>query len=908
MSTTRSFGVREGAAGVRVVERVPGAPIQTGPFGSTVMVGVTRSGPPNVLTTLTGGRGHFDRVYGGVTQDSDAPIAAGHFYEVGAGAGTLHFVRVTDGTEVKATVTLYNRDVERGIRERFPTAKLPAAAFQFDAHNGGRWGGRASIRNGDVNLSTALTTSTVDLGFATLEDKWVGAMISYPEDATGEEYKVTGNTSAGVFTVEGEWSSDVINGTDGRYTLELENEHEITEGLEALAIELQDSGENPSLKFNVNVYRDNGGIKSWDDVALDPSGDAYWLTAITSDLDNYEIAPVDNFTGSPSDALARPANFAEIPAPGGVALNSLTFQIARWLRTGTGTFYLDTVNGLTWGDDPREVTIVLTFNAATTYTVAATFADGQVVTGLPSGTVDVAYPSQHATIPGWTISAGPVAAVSGDTLTLYARPLPEDLAKLGGRLYPAAAPSEGDTRASYRVISNDHESVTLSPSVDLTGVVTAPGAPEYTGAAAGPFDMSAGALTIIYSVGDSGPFTLTSSLSGAAETDVNVAADFNTQELARVSAVAADKLVEITATSDQKIKITALQDFGAVAILNIGGGTFNTEGGFVSGDNAGASPTVSRLQWRQELGGGYDGLAGLADSDYETAWDLDTSPVSELLEENTGVLRLATPGVTAAAVQTAMMRYAHHVNAVAYCEIPDTVTEEGAAVAWHEANLAIGNEQSYHAVHWPSYGEIENPYGRGTYTAPLVGAILGATSRQANDEGGYHIAGAGVGVSIGAVVKSLPTGNRRLNNKTLNSYGLIEMRKRGARFYIWGGRIVGPSGRQWLHKRLTLSHIGRVLLTNTDQLVWSPINTRTFDRVKADLFNLFLPWWRKGWFKAPEGAAGFTDSVLIKVDSANNTAASQALGELNSDIAFEVVDTAESVIFSYGPRGVAENS
>jgi hypothetical protein len=901
---TRIFGARRGA-GTQVREVQTAKPIQEGPFGSTVLVGLFRSGPVGLVSHL--GADHFRRVRGGLSQDGDAPLAAEHFYQAGVGAGTLHTLRVTDGTEVAAGLVVYNRKVDRSLLERSPASVLPTAIMELNADNGGRWAGRRNVKTGKLGtIATAISGSTVDLDFTTLVDAWKGAVLSFPVDDSGIEYTVTGNDATGVMTVAGSFTATTTAGTNGTYVLELENTHELTGNLEALAVEIADSAEIAG-GFSLYVNRDGAQVKAWEDLDLDSSGTRHWSAQVAADArngDNYEIAGVDNFAGDPADAYERPANYAEIPAPGGVSGNVLELQVVRWARSGTGSPYLDTVNDLAWGSDPAPATILITFTAATTYTVSATFTDGETADDLPGGSTGVAWASPNAKIPGFTITAGAVAADATTRLTIYARPLPANLAAKGAWLYVAAGDTDGDTLARYLVVSNTFNTVTLAPSVDLSTEVQAPEAPTMTGTTAGPFALNAASLTLIYTVGGSGPYTLTESLAGAAETTTALAADLNAQELARAGSAAA-KLVAFTVSAADKLVITALQDFGGDATILLGNGTLNAVVGFTNAQTAsGVDGQIVRLQFRQELGAGYDGAAGLTADHYADAWAVGSSPLNDLEIVNTGVLRLAMPGITDADAQGAAMTWAYENNAVFWAEIPDTVTTEAAAVAWHKANLAIGVAQDYHATPFPSYVKIRNPYGTGLYTCPASGIILGITARKAVDGNGYHNAPAGVEYLLNPIAKDLPTEDRPLNNETLNGYGLIELRKRGRTIYLWGDRIVGYGGRSWLHKRLTVSHVGRTLLVNTDRLVFRRIDGATFAEVKRLLLGLFTPWHRAGWFDDSDGPA-FGDQVEIKVDAANNPIAERNLGNLNAAISFNVVDTAERVIFTIGPRGIS---
>ncbi len=915
MTTTRTFGAIHGA-GSQVREGQAPAPIQEGPLGYTVMMGAYRSGPVGVYVE-TGGKDDQLRIYGGLTQDSDAPLAVKHFWAVGVGAGVLACLRVTDGTEVAANLDLYDRNVELGVLERDPNTKLPAQTVSLVAQNGGRWAGRRSVDGGSVTLGTAITgTSTINLGGTYLADQWVGATIRFPSDDASFEGVVTANTTGGLVTISGTWSADVTNGTVGVWSLEMTNTHELTGDPEYLAVVVEDGGELPASQFNLQFVRDGVAVRAYADKGMDAAGDAYWHDAINADKRAYLVTPTDGFTGDASDPLTRPANFADIPAPAGVAGNEVTFQVVRWLNgaSNTGDPYLDTVNDWVWSSDPRPCTLTITMTAATTYTMTAVFADGETV-AAGSGTLGSAFASVLQWVPGFTLRAGGTAAVSGDTMVIYVRPLPANMQDLDAFLYVAASngqPGSGDVRERYKIRSNDHDTVTLAPSISLVGKIVAPGAPTVTGSTAGAYDMSTTSDTFIYNAGrvadEDGPFTLTSSLSGAAETTTAVVADLNARELARVSAVAADKLIEFTVSSDDKIVATLLQDFGSVASLLIGAGTMNAIGGFTAGTTTGAQPTIARLQWVQQFGGGYDGLAGLDPSIHHLdLWDLNTSPLNDWLGLNTGLMHLAMPGVTNAAAQQAMMTWGYTNNALSYLTIPDTVLTEPDAIAWYEANLAIGPAQAYAPTVWPSYTEIASPYAKKTlYMAPAVGLILGFEARFAQQSKGYHLAAAGESALISPIAKDLPTGDRRLDQEQLNRFGLIELRKRGPRIYIYGDRIPAPSGRVWKHKRATVSHIGRTLLTNSGRLVFSAINAKTFAEVKSLLIGLFQPWYRIGWFEDPTGA--FADAVLIKVDRTNNTADEGNLGNLHGASAYDVINTAERVIHQTGPKGVSETT
>lgn len=908
----RVFGAQQGP-GSQIREIEGDAPVDSGQLGSTVIVGMFRSGPVGRFVALLDGVGQYHRTYGGLTQDSQAPLATEDFYKLSQGAGVLYVLRVTDGTEIQAALKVFDRNVDRSIASQAPSLKFAAQIATLKAANGGRWGGRRGVLAGKVDdLSAAFDGASFDTGRTVLLDEWKGAVLRFPVDEAGKTFTVAGNNTAGVLALDAGADAALLAGADGRWTLELDNVHEVTGAREALTVEIANGDEDPIRQFTLNVGRDGGSVSSYANLSVDTGSSAYWLTALTSDESNVEIAPIDLFSGSITDELQRPANFAEIPVGGGIDGNVVTFEVVRWSRTGSSKPYVNT-REIVWGSDPRPCSIVLTFAGDTTFTVAATFDDGRTVQDLPTGTVGTPYDPQHPWLPGFLVGTGWMNTQAADTLTMIVRTLPPNLANQGAYLYPFASSADGDVRRRYRVVSNDHRSVTLASSVvlgtDEPGF-TAPAPAIYTGANAGPFDLSSGTKTVIYRLEDGisgyNYKTLTATGTDAATSAATLAADLNAAELARVTGDTAQIRVVFGATADNELTISSARDFGSRAGLVIGGGGLNTLLGFTEDAEVfGTDGVIARLQWRQELAGGTDGNAGIADADYETAWDTDTGPLRSLVTTKTGLLTVGTPGVTAQAVQAAMQAWTYATNSDAVTELPSDKITEAAAIAWHEANLMIGDESRYAQTYYPSYGIRPNPYGTGNMTATLTGAILGLYARKAVDGKGYQNAPAGQDYGLASIFKDLTTGNTPINSEAINGYGLNEVRRRGAAIYLWGDRTVTPTGRDWLHKRRAMSHIGRVLFNGLDGLVFKKIDDIGLADAKRVLRGIFLEWWRARWFSDTDGSA-FEDAVSIKVDKTNNTAATKAAGNLEASIGFGIVDTSERVVITIGPKGVQE--
>lgn len=904
----RSFGAQVGA-GPRVVERQPAKPINPGVLGFTLFVGAFRSGPVGEVKILDFGEAQAGSIYGGLTRDSQAPLALADFYRTGEGAGKAAVLRITDGTHVKAGAAIYDRHVSRSVLWRAPASRQAGEVARVTDASGGRSGGRARYQSGEIVSVPDAVTIEIPLGATPLEDEWIGAILAF-SDIT-ETYKIIGNTAANpsIVTVEGELSAAAQAQAGNSFFASLENVHDVTDRYEGIAVEIGDGGVNPATMVSVLGHRDGALVRSWLDKDLDAAGRRYLPTSIADDESNYllEWTQDDDWTGNPVDPLDRPANYAEVAAVGGLVdavPNAITLQTWRWSRIspGGGLAYVQQIDA---PDQPKACTIVLTFTAATSFTVTATLDDGgEVISDLPAGSTVAQYASGSPYVPDFRIRAGSVAMAATNTITIKYRPLPSGLSDRGGYLYAAASAADGDVRKRWKIATNTDDTLTFASTVDLTSEIDAPAVPVVTSGTAGPYTLVPGE-TVIYTLPGGAAVTLIFGGAPAGPTSATAtAAALQALEDASAGSAALRRVV-FGVTPGDKLTISAVNDAGAEAILNIGAGTANATLDLDPGDTAGTDGTIVRLQWRQELRGGYDGLAGLTSALVAEAFDLDDSPANQLLETNTGLIAVCAPGWADDDVNQAGTTWAWNTNSLFYAETADTVTDEGEAITAHAAWALDSEKMAYQNAPFPAYGKRANPYGSGLLTCTIMGALLGEEARKAVADNGYHTAPAGEALDFGDVFRDLTTGDRVLNNELLNAYGLIEIRKRGRAIYPYGDRIALGDGREWKHKRKALSHIGRVLLTNTSALVWLPSNDSSMKTAIAAMNSLFIPLWRAGWFSDDAGAA-FEKQVQIKCDATNNPLETRQLGDFHIGIGLLIVDTAERVIFTLGPRGVSE--
>ncbi len=907
MTITRVFGVRN-AAGSRVEERRQPARLVPGEIGTIALAGIFPSGPVGEAQSCDNER--YRRIYGARAnrvQSHYSALSTEHVYDQSNGRATVIASRITDGSEVQAQAVVLDRNVWRSVLERADQSDPQKTVGTIKAHNGGKWGGSSRRAGGNITLSTAIVGLTVDLGITTLTDRWVGATLTFPNDDASYSGKITANTAAGVFTVAGPFPDSILNGTNGLFLLVLGDRNELFEVDENVQVLIGDDPATPTT-FTLDVYRDARHVKQWPALRVDPSDPERWDAVLNDeDADNWELAITDSYAGDPASALSLPANWAGIPQPQGTTGGKLYLQVTKWTRTsaGGGTAYLDTVNDLTMGATQIECTITCTFTAPTTFNASVTsplLNDSiSLATGVALG---AAITSPISWFPNFTLRAGGSAMASGDTLVITIRALPENLQDYGAMFYPAAGPSEGDVNTRYRIIANGPDWVQFANGIDSSTFTTPPAVASHEGTVAETYDLSSGTNTVIFTVNGDGAHTLTSSLSGAATTATALVDDLNAQELARVSAVAADKLVEFYVADSDKVGIRLLQDWGGDASLVIGAGGLNARLGFTAATYTGTDAKIARISWRQALVGGYDGSAGVGSTHYRAAWDTDTSPFNEFLDENTGAMLCAMPGTTDKDAQQDMMRWAFTNNCAAFPMVPSNITTEAGAIAWYEANLAIGDAQGYAPMFWPAHGSVFYA-GKLVTGHPIIGAILGEMARIAVEAEGYHEASAGTKTSLSTIVKGLITGKRKLDNEVLNGRGFTEVRRRGAQIMLWGNRIPTSTGYDWRTSRLTLSQIGRTLLTNTTQLVFERVTDPNLAKAASLVRQLARTWFDTGWFDDSDGPA-FEDQVQVVANSTNNPASSRAAGQMRVDISVRPAGVAERVTFGITERQITE--
>ena len=317
-------------------------------------------------------------------------------------------------------------------------------------------------------------------------------------------------------------------------------------------------------------------------------------------------------------------------------------------------------------------------------------------------------------------------------------------------------------------------------------------------------------------------------------------------------------------------------------------------GGAVLGD-------AFRVEYARELGGGYDGTVAVTDAIYLAAYDTGTSPLRSLRGKNLGLIKLATPGITATAVQKQGAAFAFSQNWQYRYEIPANIVSESAAEEYINETLGRNNAA---VVTFPSYAKVTNPTGEGLKQTTMTGAIHGVESRIARNFDGFHKAGAGEDAILSNIVE-LPAGfkDKVLDEEFLNPVGIGIIKVVSGNFVIWGDRNVGlDTAFRFKHHREYLSHIENIFLENFDFIIFALNNTAARERLKSTFVAFFIPEFAKGAIVGKDLAA----AARIKIDDENNTPLTTSNGDLNAEIGVQLVDTVERFIITISKLGVTE--
>jgi len=439
----RRYGPVRGA-GVSVTELEGDKPITPGALGWVGYAGMLERGPVGELIQCSS-KSAFIKKCGGYIPESQVPDAAIDFYDGALGAGGIFLVRVTDGDELQAQATLYCRKI----------IKTPMGTLK--AKNGGRWGGAAQKRTGDVSASGDITNVTLTTGLTLKKDELKGGWVEL-DAVSNKRYEVVSNTVAGVITVaadatmKDDWTA-AADPTNLRFYLYLEN------GDKALSYEVRDGEDKPTTEFGLYVYVNGELANKWPNLSTNPTDPRYWVNVINNDGNNDEVEAVDLWTGAHA-ADVRPANvWGKIGTVTATVLTPVIHEFSVTTGDADPTVALGTTT-----DNHDEQIITITMTAPTL---------GDAVSdkygALGEVTVGTLFAPNNKWTPPFTITNGTTVLEAGDVMKLVYKPLTPD-SLIDGVVYPDKANS---ARTFYRIVDNDHKTITVADGSDMTSVAAA---------------------------------------------------------------------------------------------------------------------------------------------------------------------------------------------------------------------------------------------------------------------------------------------------------------------------------------------------------------------------------------------------------------------------------------------------
>jgi hypothetical protein len=430
-------------AGVAVIEEQAARLAEPAPLGVTLYFGVTEKGQPNLVNT-TLSKTQYKKKLGSYFNGFYTPDCAFDFWDHSQGAGELHVIRVTDGTEVKASATFRNRRVSPAM----------SPALKIEAKNGGRWGGQEAALGGEATMASDLTETTLDTGETMLLDEWKGGYLSL-DAVSGKLYKVVSNTVAGIVTVESDYTmkTDYASGTDEGWALMRYNDGK------AVSVLIGDGDENASDYFSLSVYVDGAFLKRYPNLSMDSTHKYYVQNIINDDTSNDEIIATVPWTGAIAPDVRPAGRYGEVET---VTATVLTAKLAQFVvsspTSANPTFALGTTTDvMKWAQ-----TITCVFTTGTPSTFLAT---SDVFGDLGSGDVGTEFVPNSPYVPPFTVTDGATPLATDDTMTIDYMPFWPD-ALIGSVLIPDYV---NYRRNTWRIIDNDHKSITVQGE-DLTDV------------------------------------------------------------------------------------------------------------------------------------------------------------------------------------------------------------------------------------------------------------------------------------------------------------------------------------------------------------------------------------------------------------------------------------------------------
>jgi len=913
MAIIRRYGPTKGA-GTVVIEQPPEETIEASALGVCAVIGQFERGKVNDVTDPQYNRcptkSVFEKLMGGRLDATIAPDVCQDFFDHGNGAGELIAVRVTDGTEKTAEVTLFSRHwgtaftADQADKDNQTQTKV--GVLKITADNPGAWAGRARTRRAEVaDVADIGTTTLLDADAGWTVNEWAGGQLVL-DGVSGKVYDVVSNTAT-ILTVESDADMDTDLGTGSEKGYEVALAFDTLESGDekGMAVRIKEAQTLPDDNFGLEVFVDGQLVRDYATLSMDTSSQYYVEKVINDDSGNDWIVASDLWDGQGAVVPdVRPANqYGQLRS---LTATAATFNVCQVVQVDDSNVQVVNVTNpgvSVWV--PHRLTF--TYDLANfKYTVAASllYWPDIAIANLD----DFAIPTGEQLEQTWSHPGlGPDVTVDhladpADATQFVIDVLPIDhYGAVGGEIAPDAG---SNPLKRFLVSSADSDSVAIS-SGDLTTVGTAPVQAAVTGTVAEPYAIVA-ATNDGFSIKVDGRKIVTDTLTaGATQTAAQVVADINGAFDTQFGAGVINPASVYNDGTDNFVKLESgwYEGGGPASLVEVATASNDcyTDLGLTVAETQGTEGTEAQLLFGALLGGGFDGGVP-ADQEYLDALSITDSPLNRLVDKGLGVIQISSAGVTSTTVQKQGLSYAEAKNHMYHVLIPEATTDEVDAVDY--INGTIGRSD-FGLCYFPTYADVPDPDRDGlTKAIPITGQVLGLDAKFARSFEGYHRPAAGIDAVLPRIVE-LPTGDTILNEELLNPQGLNVVKKKQGNFVVWGGRTISKtSAFKWKTHRLQLSHYEHTFLESFDYVIFQLNNAAT----RQGLISTFRVFFAAEFAKGAVVGDSLSDAVSIKIDDENNTDATAAAGDLHAEILLKLVNFVERFVIRIGKQGIFEGT
>lgn len=933
----RTYGVKN-AAGVSVTEEDVRGPITPGRFGTAGFVGKLEKGETGEPIIMVGPK-QMKRKVGGRMDGTLVPDGIQDYWDRSNNSGLMIAVRITDGGEVKAGLTLMSRHT--GVARRLSNyakgdAERPIEpVLRIEAKNGGRWAGRfRTLTVPTVSRTADVTNVTVDFGVPMEEDELIGGyvVLEGAHSTSGKLYEIVSNTAAGVVTVRADSTMrDDIDESPAATVVATAFLMPVSLGTnkrKGLAILIKEGTLGGGFEFGMDIYLDGERVYGWDSLSMDPTSPRYAPIVINNDSGNEEIIVEDLLSpGSTITQYNRPGNFHRMVVdesatriwfqPVVVKRNDMPDKVVVvGYEVDSGAD--DTITGLLTGDmvfewdtDHYNVTFVPSERDKIAYTPLPAFTP----TGALPGDYSLEYDPETLALPKITIDH---MDTPDDEDQFIVQVLPVRPEVIGGTVYP----NTDDNRfTGFVVRETTHDSVTVesgdpSPLIELGSVAAAQTTYEpfaITKDTNSDFRMAIDDRTEIYvNLDPAVPGAMT-----AAELRDQVNAAF----VAEFGAGILEPASTVTDIGGTFVVFASPGGFdgvgpgSSVAVRN----SFTIDGdvtpydvlGWANPLNAsqywrGTSGTRARIEYLQEMAGGYDGLEPPLQKYMEAFSTLD-SPFNKIGDMGYGNVAMATPGLpyrlSAGEVVTLYKQAFQFAESKPYAFFPETPldkVDEADVQEYYENEVGRSDMAG---TYLPSFVNVVDPDAPSKLkVVSAIPMVIGHWARVSVANSGYHIPAAGPEAVLPRV-HSLPTGFERLNEEFLTPPGYNVIKRRQGDFVVWGARTLYENSLwKFMTNRLQMNHYVWTFLDNYDWVIFQLNDKITWKKIEAAAKQYLDGEWanRVLFGKSP------AEAYSIKIDEDNNPQSEIDMGNAHLDLELNFTKFIERLKISVGAGGVSE--